>query len=540
MKYFVLFLLALTGPASAQVYNYFPPPGLSYDGTNHTLTSNQPVGILKPGFSVNGDSTSAPIYELIDNSSAANNKRWWWLASGVLGMYAVDDAGNPGQSGIQINRSGTNITQSGLLAGSKNITIKSTGDVQINASVGLSGQPIISGGPGANAAYGAVDLSNTNAVSNILSLANIVTCATNQVLFASSSTTAACSSALTWINSTQTALMGGGTSTTAGKLNGLGTLRMYGLSDTGSDTDGTAQILGGGCLTGGGCTGGPFKGVSLILGDGSGLGTIFGTNQVACKYAWSGDMYCAGSANPIWEFRNTASGNAAFNTFQVSNDAGNANVSPGFSVTADNATQCGPQFGYAYSAIAHACYAITSGGNPGDHYPLLLDLDFTYEAALFQFNQHQFFVGAVALQYLQATNPAGTAVNVTLGDSSLANSVTNIKGGSGSNTQINGSPACSNSTGCPATTIKLTGTSGSIGGALLVAGGCSSGTVTITGATTGMSSVASPAGGTNPDPGTLGVFWRSRVSAANTVTVDVCTVVAGTPTAATYNTRVLQ
>lgn len=86
----------------------------------------------------------------------------------------------------------------------------------------------------------------------------------------------------------------------------------------------------------------------------------------------------------------------------------------------------------------------------------------------------------------------------------------------------------------------LSGTSGSIGGSLLVAGACSSGTVTVTGATTGMFAGASPAGGVDPtNGGTLGVSIDARVSSTNTVTVSVCSPIAGTPTASTYNVRVM-
>jgi hypothetical protein len=36
------------------------------------------------------------------------------------------------------------------------------------------------------------------------------------------------------------------------------------------------------------------------------------------------------------------------------------------------------------------------------------------------------------------------------------------------------------------------------------------------------------------------MVWRPYVSAAGTVTVKVCAAVAGTPTASTYNVRVIQ
>ncbi|VWB75866.1 outer membrane autotransporter [Burkholderia lata] len=82
---------------------------------------------------------------------------------------------------------------------------------------------------------------------------------------------------------------------------------------------------------------------------------------------------------------------------------------------------------------------------------------------------------------------------------------------------------------------NLSGTSASIGGSALAAGACSSGTVSITGATSSMVARATPV--TYPGDGNL---WEAYVSAANTVTVKVCAIVAGTPSASTYNVRILQ
>jgi hypothetical protein len=61
--------------------------------------------------------------------------------------------------------------------------------------------------------------------------------------------------------------------------------------------------------------------------------------------------------------------------------------------------------------------------------------------------------------------------------------------------------------------------------------------VTVTGATTSMVADASPT--TYPGNGFL---WSAQVTAANTVTVRVCNYTQGslTPTAGTYNVRVLQ
>ena len=85
--------------------------------------------------------------------------------------------------------------------------------------------------------------------------------------------------------------------------------------------------------------------------------------------------------------------------------------------------------------------------------------------------------------------------------------------------------------------LPLIGTTGSIGGAALTAGQCASGTVTVTGATTSMGVTATPA----TYPGDA-FDWKAYVSSTNTVTVKVCTNLAGggTPTASTYNVRVIQ
>jgi len=83
--------------------------------------------------------------------------------------------------------------------------------------------------------------------------------------------------------------------------------------------------------------------------------------------------------------------------------------------------------------------------------------------------------------------------------------------------------------------INLSGTSGSIGGSALAAGACLSGTVSIPGATTSMAVQVTPV--TYPGDS---VFWKGYVSSAGTVTAKVCEVVAGTPTASTYNVRVIQ
>lgn len=80
-----------------------------------------------------------------------------------------------------------------------------------------------------------------------------------------------------------------------------------------------------------------------------------------------------------------------------------------------------------------------------------------------------------------------------------------------------------------------TATTASLGGSALVAGACTTGTVTVTGATVGMDAHATPS--TYPGDGSE---WAAYVSAANTVTVKICAIVALTPTASVYNVRVIQ
>ena len=81
--------------------------------------------------------------------------------------------------------------------------------------------------------------------------------------------------------------------------------------------------------------------------------------------------------------------------------------------------------------------------------------------------------------------------------------------------------------------LPLAGTTASIGGASLAAGACTSGTVNVTGATTSMAVVQ-----LHGVPGRR-MDWRTYVSSSGVVTVKVCAVIGGTPTASAYNVRVI-
>jgi hypothetical protein len=84
-------------------------------------------------------------------------------------------------------------------------------------------------------------------------------------------------------------------------------------------------------------------------------------------------------------------------------------------------------------------------------------------------------------------------------------------------------------------TPHFTGATLALGGGALTVGTCTTGTATVTGATTAMTAIASPAA----NPG-ASMGWYAFISAANTVTVKVCALLAGTPTSTTYNVKVLQ
>jgi len=93
--------------------------------------------------------------------------------------------------------------------------------------------------------------------------------------------------------------------------------------------------------------------------------------------------------------------------------------------------------------------------------------------------------------------------------------------------------------GAAATNLGLapapTGTTGSIGGGALLAGTCATGAASVANTTTTMVVDVSP----NTYPGD-GIIFMGYVSANGTVTVKVCAILALTPTASTYNVRIIQ
>lgn len=134
----------------------------------------------------------------------------------------------------------------------------------------------------------------------------------------------------------------------------------------------------------------------------------------------------------------------------------------------------------------------------------------------------------------------GTAVSPQVVGAHLASPLPVAQGGSGTAT-----PSLVAGTGIAVTgswpnqTVAesspvLSGTSASLGGSAMTAGQTISANVTITGVTTSMAAVCSP----QTYPGASFV-WCAYVSAANTVTVTLTAVLAGTPTASAYLCRVI-
>lgn len=80
--------------------------------------------------------------------------------------------------------------------------------------------------------------------------------------------------------------------------------------------------------------------------------------------------------------------------------------------------------------------------------------------------------------------------------------------------------------------LPSSASTGSIGGSSLAAGACASGTASISGAANTGVATASP----QTYPGD-GFTWEAYISSSGTVTVKVCAIVAGTPTASLYEVR---
>lgn len=89
--------------------------------------------------------------------------------------------------------------------------------------------------------------------------------------------------------------------------------------------------------------------------------------------------------------------------------------------------------------------------------------------------------------------------------------------------------------GAACTSAPLTGTTSSIGGGALLLNACASGTASVSGATTAMH-VYGITPSADPNAAATQTYdWYGRVTSSSTVTVYVCALAAGTPSATTYS-----
>jgi hypothetical protein len=87
--------------------------------------------------------------------------------------------------------------------------------------------------------------------------------------------------------------------------------------------------------------------------------------------------------------------------------------------------------------------------------------------------------------------------------------------------------------------LAQSATTGSIGGSALAAGQCASGTATIASSATGHTAIAATSDGVNVQTSGGGLYTPPQATVSGTTaTVEICAIVAGTPTAKTYNVTV--
>ena len=83
------------------------------------------------------------------------------------------------------------------------------------------------------------------------------------------------------------------------------------------------------------------------------------------------------------------------------------------------------------------------------------------------------------------------------------------------------------------------GTTGNIGGSPLLAGACATGTATLSVSATGHTGSAAPSDGSNAQTSGSGLYTTPQVTVnGTTATVEICSILPGTPTAVTYNVTV--
>lgn len=312
---------------------------------------------------------------------------------------------------------------------------------------------------------------------------------------------------------------------------GVGTHQPGGAIDIGPGvtSDNSATVGGALNLHGGRNTSAATAGNVQIDGLNTTLTSANGTTQFVLKQ--TGDYEATDSfADPVFFLTCTSPGAGQFCEFQVVNDTGDA-LTYGMLTSA---TTCNSFFGAGFSescaffdttpSTNQVDVIFSDGGVPLYGYDHFLNYDVPAPTTPFATTDTDGF------QYAQKVGgvPTGVPAHVS---SAYASGVPWRYDSSNNRLDIYNSGWQQIQAG----KLILSGVTGSIGGGALLAGTCTSGTVGITASTTAMSVVATPV--TYPGDGT---DWIGYVSSAGTITVKVCALVAVTPTATTYNVRVLQ
>lgn len=450
----------------------------------------------------------------------------------------------PGAIDIQTTPDGSATPLSRLL-------IDHFGAFIVNGSAGTAGQVLLSGGAGVAASWGALNLAGPG-VTGILPQTNILTCAANQIVYDNVSAVLTCSAAFTFDGS-NTVTLGTGTgvyksadaSTSTG--NGQQVMVKGGAGGVTSGNGQAATLIGGTAAdgnTGGFQAASPNAASTTAANRSSGIGLIQTGNglnggssgTITMKTGAGGATGNSGTVTVSTGPGGATSGSSGVLSVSTGPTSGAANRSGNMTFNTGNATLASAG-NIVFNAGTSGSPASCSGG-----VGLCTSILFSYGTQDYLISDYLAnLVQDPQTAFTSASNDGffwlGGATGVPTGTPTQYNS-----------DYIHSSPLYvdrntmdvwaydfGNARWADIATPIFSGTTGSIGGGALAAGACASGTVAIANTTTAMAVIATPV--TYPGDGT---DWKGYVSAAGTVTVKVCALVAVTPAASTYNVRVLQ
>lgn len=404
---------------------------------------------------------------------------------------------------------------------------------------------VLHGNAAGNPSFGAVNLASD--VTGTLPQGNLLTCAANRIVFDNASALLTCSASFLWTDTTQIMTLGtvatpASITTPAGSASpgaaltistgaGVGTTQAGGtINITAGRNSGASVAVGAAVnITAGLTSTGNLAGIATVTAREIDLNARGVSVPTQLKLSGTGDLsFSTDVGDPIFFFQALDTVAGDFAEIQVIDSAGNGTnigtLTAGSSCqlfygTVVPTTEC--SF-YDTSAGKAVIYAV--GGVPYQFIDVNGNYDVPAPAAPFAVGDTNGF------EYIQtvAGIPTGVPAQLTgvyANGTPLRYDITNNR------LDIYNSGWKQIQAG----SLVLSGTTGSIGGGALLAGTCTSGTVAITGSTTAMAVVATPVA--YPGDGT---DWKGYISSAGTATVKVCALVAVTPTATTYNVRVLQ